>query len=52
MHKETNQMFGRNFEKTTRTTARRSFEEAQDAKARKGKRNKQARGGRQEWDEE
>lgn len=45
-------MFGRNFEKTTRTNARRSFEDIEQARHKKGKRNKQARGGRQEWFEE
>ncbi|QJD54655.1 putative DNA-directed RNA polymerase [Pseudomonas phage MR2] len=45
-------MFGRNFEKNTRTTARRSFDEAEANKARKGKRNKPERAGRKEWSEE
>lgn len=44
-------MFGRNFEKTTRTNARRSFEDIEQVRAKKGKRNKQTRG-RQEWSEE
>ncbi|WYW04357.1 RNA polymerase [Pseudomonas phage vB_PpuP-Kurepalu-2] len=43
-------MFGRNFEKNTRTTARRSFEEAEAQKANKGKRNKPNRTQRSEWE--
>ncbi|QNJ57496.1 hypothetical protein [Pseudomonas phage PlaquesPlease] len=45
-------MFGRNFEKNTRTNARRSFNEMEQVRAKKGKRNKQDRSGRQEWSEE
>ena len=45
-------MFGRNFEKTTRTNARRSFEDIEQARHKKGKHNKQARGSRQEWTQE
>ncbi|QNJ57444.1 hypothetical protein [Pseudomonas phage Waldo5] len=45
-------MFGRNFEKNTRTNARRSFADMEQVRAKKGKRNKQDRGSRQEWAEE
>ncbi|ALO79970.1 RNA polymerase [Pseudomonas phage PPPL-1] len=45
-------MFARNFEKTTKTSARRSFEDIEQVRAKKGKRNKPARDGRKEWSEE
>lgn len=38
-------MFARNFEKTVKTTKRRSYSEQQEVKARTGKRNKTERKG-------
>lgn len=43
-------MFGRNFEKTVRTSARRSFAEVEQVRAKKGKRNKHERNARSEWE--
>lgn len=43
-------MFGSNFEKTKRTTERRSFKEVEQVRARKGKRNKHERGGSEQWE--
>lgn len=43
-------MFARNFEKTTRTSTRRSFAEMQEVKSRAGKRNKTERkGGKRDY---
>jgi hypothetical protein len=43
-------MFASNFEKTTKTTARRSFVEMQEVKARSGKHNKTIRkGGKRDY---
>ncbi len=44
-------MFARNFEKTTKTTKRRSYSEHVEASARTGKRNKPTRGGKHGYQE-